>query len=861
MNWAEAAYPAWFPGPSPNRTDSPFIYRYYAASGNYIGVATNGTTGAGNGATGVTIIDSPNNTIGGTVAASRNVISDNGAQGVQISSFSSTGNFVQGNYIGTSADGMSAISNGLNGVEIVDASTNSVGGALVGAGNVISGNSTGAGLANGVYSHGFTNSCDVFGNYIGIAADGSTALANGANGVLTGDNGLAIGTGTTLGRNVISGNTGSGVMTGGSGGGATIWANYIGLDASGTSAVGNGLAGVTLQDSVVVEVGDPMPGFGNVVSGNTGNGIAVLGATVSSFIAGNSVGTDGSGSGSIGNGGNGIVAADNALVDFFANNVVGSSQNGIVISDNASVDIIQTTVSGSGSLGIDLNNDGITANDPLDADSGPNTLQNFPIITSANYDGMLHVAGTLSSMQNMQYHIEVFVSDSCSSSGNGEGQYFAGSVDVSTDFTGDAPFTLDVFPGFPLNPGSVATATASLLDVPPGRSNGPSNPDTTLVPYNTSEFSPCVAIMLPPGPDLSITMGGVPDPVAPLGDVTYTISVTNNDLKAVADGVVVNGTTPAGMTFQSWSVPGGWATTDPGAGNAGAYSAQTAMLFSGTEVLTLVLRVDASTPGGTMLDNTVVVTQSASETDTSNNMATATVTVVGSPSADLSVTVDGTPDPVGAGSEATFTITVANAGPTDTGVILDSAVPDNTTLVSLTAPPGWSCKAPGPGGTGGISCSTQLLASGTQQTFTLVVLVDEGTADGTLITTTASVQGFDPDPNTGNNTASKSITVAPPDAADLQLNLSAAPNPVAVGGTLTYTLEVNNLGPAAANDVTLNNTLPQLVGFVSATASTGGSITAPAMGQTGIVSCSWPGATAPVELHVYGAGPDEDELR
>ncbi|MFO1245098.1 MAG: DUF1800 family protein [Ramlibacter sp.] len=39
MNWAEAAYPAWFPGPSPNRTDSPFIYRYYAASGNYIGVA------------------------------------------------------------------------------------------------------------------------------------------------------------------------------------------------------------------------------------------------------------------------------------------------------------------------------------------------------------------------------------------------------------------------------------------------------------------------------------------------------------------------------------------------------------------------------------------------------------------------------------------------------------------------------------------------------------------------------------------------------------------------------------------------------------------------------------------------------
>ncbi len=808
---------------------------------NYIGVTTSGTTAAGNGASGVTIIDSSANVVGGTTTAARNVISGNGAQGIHISSFMSNGNMVLGNYIGTNAAGTAALSNTFNGVEIEDAASNTVGGTAVGAGNVISGNTASTTLSNGVYVHGFSAFGLIQGNIIGLAADGATPLANGANGVLDDASQLAIN-----GLNIISGNTGNGILCLSSGSG--IWAtdNYIGTDSSGLLDAGNTLAGVYIQDVPNGTVGDLGFATGNTISGNDGGGVVVAGSSFSIFIGGNLIGTDPIGNTTIGNGGNGILVSDFSMADIVANRVFGSSANGIAITDSASCALESNSCYFNLELGIDLGNDDVTMNDPGDTDPGPDGLQNFPVITSASYDGLLHFTGTLNSAPSQDYRIEFFVSPTCELSGFGEGYYPAGTVDTTTGLGGDAFFSLDVFPnGFSISPGEVVTATASPLLPPPGRSGRPGRPATQVnVPMDTSEFSACVPLITPNGPDLSVTISGVPNPVVQGNDVTYTIDVTNPDLKSIATSVQLSGTTPAGMTFQSLSAPGGWSTTDPGPGGTGAFTASTAMLFFGTTTFTLVLRVDPGVPDNTDIDTTVTLTQADPEPNPADNTDTATVTVTAAPSADIGVTVSGSPDPVGAGFEATYSIMVTNNGPIDTGVFLNANVPDNTTFVSLSTVPGWSCKTPGPGGTGSIGCSTQLLASGQSVTFDLVVLVDSGTAIGTVLTCSASVEGNLPDPNTNNNTASGSVTVGNPTDADLVLLKSSTPDSVVAGGTLTYSLEITNNGPAAAMDVVVTDPMASLTTFVSASASAGGSVTAPTVGQTGTVTCTWAGPTA-----------------
>ena len=171
--------------------------------GNFIGTDTPGPQTSNNiGA--VALGDA--NTIGGTTAAARNIISDNGF-GVQIGS-ANGGNKVQGNYIGTNAAGDTALGNNI-GVVIDGSPKNIIGGATGTARNVISGNST-FGIRIG-----FTGATlnEVQGNYIGISAAGDTTLANSGDGVSIQSDADAntIGGTTAAARNIISGNSGDGV--------------------------------------------------------------------------------------------------------------------------------------------------------------------------------------------------------------------------------------------------------------------------------------------------------------------------------------------------------------------------------------------------------------------------------------------------------------------------------------------------------------------------------------------------------------------------------------------------------------------------------------------------------------------------
>jgi uncharacterized repeat protein (TIGR01451 family) len=111
-------------------------------------------------------------------------------------------------------------------------------------------------------------------------------------------------------------------------------------------------------------------------------------------------------------------------------------------------------------------------------------------------------------------------------------------------------------------------------------------------------------------------------------------------------------------------------------------------------------------------------------------------------SADLSVTKADSPDPVIAGSNLTFAITLTNSGPSDAVVVaLSDLIPANATFVSFAqaSGPAFTLTSPPVGGTGVVEASAAGLASGATATFQLVVNVSAATPDGSTITSTATV--------------------------------------------------------------------------------------------------------------------------
>jgi titin len=155
--------------------------------------------------------------IGGTTAAARNVIAGNASEGIALGDTASD-SLVEGNYIGTNAAGTAALGNGAYGIGIYDGATgNTVGGTTAGARNVISANHTeGVQIIDG--PAGPTTGNVVEGNYVGLARDGSTALPNGGNGVTINATGNLVGGTAKGAGNLIEDNAGAGVdVAGGTG--------------------------------------------------------------------------------------------------------------------------------------------------------------------------------------------------------------------------------------------------------------------------------------------------------------------------------------------------------------------------------------------------------------------------------------------------------------------------------------------------------------------------------------------------------------------------------------------------------------------------------------------------------------------
>jgi len=303
----------------------------------------------------VKIADSPNNTIGGTSAAARNVLSGCGF-GVHITGSKSTGNVVQGNYIGPNAAGTDAVknSNGSQriGVNIGNASNNVIGGDTAAARNVISGNSS-----TGVAIAGSSAGNVVKGNYIGTNAAGTAVIPNGRGvEILSADNIVG---GLTPTPGVAPGNLISGQITNlyVNGSRSIVQGNLIGTDATGSYGFSDstfGLAFGIICYSADVVIGGTQPGARNVISAvDTGIYVDGFGAAV---IHGNYIGTDLSGTAARGNVTGINVAGRGSQIGGTApgaGNLISGNRRGVLLMGSASIvqgNLIGTDASGASPL-------------------------------------------------------------------------------------------------------------------------------------------------------------------------------------------------------------------------------------------------------------------------------------------------------------------------------------------------------------------------------------------------------------------------------------------------------------------------------------------------------------------------------
>jgi uncharacterized repeat protein (TIGR01451 family) len=637
-----------------------------------------------------------------------------------------------------------------------------------------------------------------------VEIDGS-GLGAGSDGLV-----LTAGNSTVRGLSVVGFPGSAIVLT--SGGGDVIAGNYLGVALPGTTANPNG-QGLAIVGSSGNTIGPAAGGAGNVISGNTGDGIQIQpGAATASgnLIIGNLIGTTADGSAPLGNGQSGI-----AVVGCPANQI-GAAVAGLgnVISANLGTGISLTGGSGGTQIVNNLigvaadqqtplgnGGDGILLRDAPGSQVGDNDghdgnvigcNQGNGITTAGNTTGLVVLGNAIGTdrtggldLGNVQSGVTLgsssnTIGGTVEGAGNviafnGSGQVGAG-VQLVGSVDHDAILSNSIFSNTGLginlgNPGSGPAPNHALgTPGPNDYQNYPvltlaqSDGGATTIQGSLSESpntSYLIQIFASPAPDPS----GYGQGKVVLGSITVT---TDDEGNATFTVPISSGASP-GQSIAATA-------TDP-AGNTSEFSA------------------DATVQG----------------------------------QIDLQLTASATPDPVPAGGQVTYTLRVANSGTIAAdGVILSDQLPASVTLVGTTVTQGYVVPTLG-GGT--VRVNLQTIPAGSAATVTIVVTT--GADSVGTITDTASVSSVEPDPNPGDESAMVATTVQA--STDIAITLHEDPNPALVGGELSYTMTVSNLGPAAAGDVVA--TLPVAAGaaFVSASSSVGG-VTVPGAGAPMVVA-------------------------
>ena len=490
-------------------------------AGNLIGVDVTGVTALGNidgigGSGGFNTIGTDGDGVSDELE--RNIISGNRGHGIFMGG---TGNIFAGNYIGTDVTGTVAIGNGSNAPGMllrgsshhVGMNEDYVSNELTR--NVVAGNSGGISLQ--------ADDCIVAGNFIGVDATGLVAMGNGGRGIqISGDDNIigtnSDGVGDDVEGNVIANAFLYGIEL--SSDDNIVRGNLIGTDATGRVPMGNQRSGVQIGGTGNT-IGGTLATQRNVIADN-GSGVGVGGSD--NVIQGNCIGTDITGTVAMGNGGYGVATSgqDNTIGGpGAAGNVIAFSRlAGVKVEGAAATGnrIVGNSIHSNGGLGIDLDAiyaNGVTLNDPGDADTGPNNLQNFPEIVGAKSGTNTRVLGSLDSTADTTFTVDFYSSVAADPSGYGEGARWLGSATVTTDPSGLANF--DVTVSGSTVEGEIVTATAA---DPAG---------------NTSEFSGTKITVDNFAPQAIDDEAGVNE-----DGPTVSIDLTGNDIDWDGDDLEIN---------------------------------------------------------------------------------------------------------------------------------------------------------------------------------------------------------------------------------------------------------------------------------------------------------------------------------
>jgi hypothetical protein len=314
----------------------------------------------------------------------------------------------------------------------------------------------------GIYIQGNFIGTDISGNLArgnGFGASLSPGIAFGPNSTrnLVGDQvfedgGLI----ATRNRNVISANALDGIYLGSLPGRPSaldhrIRNNTIGLNAAGTAALPNGRHGI------FADVGsDATKLQDNLIAGNIGDGVRLLDNNAPANLSRNGIGIGENGA-AFGNGGHGVyVGGTSKAVGIggryafspFGASIANNGGSGVYVADTAIVDS-GAFIAKNGALDFDLAPAGVTANDDLDGDAGPNGLLNYPEITSATRDPVTGdgiITGMLNTTPGVVTTINFYFNDSCNANGHGGAETFlnTASVNVTPDAQGNASFSRSV---------------------------------------------------------------------------------------------------------------------------------------------------------------------------------------------------------------------------------------------------------------------------------------------------------------------------------------------------------------------------------------------------------------------------------
>ena len=526
-------------------------------AGNFIGTDDTGSVSSPNG-TGITVATG-GNMIGGNTAGARNVISGNtGRTGISLQArhlngvlmHDASGTVIKGNLIGANRAGTGALPNSV-GVH-VSAPYITIGGITAAERNIISGNNV-VGITGSAttYDPDLTTNGNgpllpivistpdhltVTGNYIGVSAGGTAALANTFGGI------SVYGESSAITNNVISGNGGQAISVTAQidtsvtpsalrtqGRFTTITGNTIGLNAAGTAPVANGSGIFVVVPDVTI--GGSQPGARNVIAGNNGTGIQLATTTAGTVtvradnttISGNYIGVAADGTTPAANTSNGVLVGtnDNTIggsVVADGNRIANNAGRGVAIQPSGVRNrVLSNEIFSNNSIGIDLDSNGVTLNDAGDGDTGANNRQNFPLLTNGTQATVTQVTIDTSSFAGAPggYTIQFFANAACDASGNGEGRRLVGhrtGIGVGSGIV----INLDELVG----EGETITATAT-------------DPDN-----NTSEFSPCL----------------------PVGNPLEVINTSDSGLGSLRSAITYANSAPGTQTI-TFNVPGAGPTT------------------------------------------------------------------------------------------------------------------------------------------------------------------------------------------------------------------------------------------------------------------------------------------------------------